>query len=99
MEYVKDNGEYNKPRDFRGTFGRNDQTTLDLINTCKYVFKDKRGEYVYDASHFNEEGKVIFVRRYTDQLCKHCGASAANHWNEGVQVYPIVNGKTCAGLI
>ena len=97
MRYVKDTGEYNKPRDFQQTFGRNDQVTLDLINSCKYVFKDKQGEYVYDASSFDDDGKVVFVRQYTAK-CKNCGSAAENHWDEGVQVYPIVNGKTCNGL-
>ena len=96
--YTKDTGQYNKPRDYRQTFGRNDQTTLDLINSCKYVFKDNQGEYVYDADHFNTEGEVVFVRRYTDQPCKHCGASTTNHWSEGVEVYPVINGKTCSGI-
>lgn len=95
MHYVKDTGKYNQPRNFQNTFGRNDQTTLDLINTRQIVFKDQQGEYVYDADHFNEKGDVVFVRRY---LCKNCGVLADRHWEGGVEVYPIVNGKTCAGL-
>lgn len=65
MTYTKDNGKYLRPLDFSGTFGLplND-TCLALINSCKYSYKDKGGEYVYDATSFDEKGSVYFTKIY-----------------------------------
>jgi len=62
-QYAKDNGEFLTPRDFTQTFGRQDQITLDLINSCRDIYKDRQGEYVYDASGFDVNGHVIYTRR------------------------------------
>jgi len=67
-EYAKDTGKYLTPLNYSGTFGKVDNTALSLINSCKYVYKDKGGEYVYDATSFNDLGEVTFTKRYLN--CK-----------------------------
>lgn len=62
--YAIDNGKYLKPLNFSGTFGKVDETCLSLINSCKYTYKDKGGQYVYDATSFDNAGNVYFTKRY-----------------------------------
>lgn len=64
MEYVKDSGKYNAPLNYSGTFGKVDHVALALINSCKNVYKDAIGEYVYTASSFDASGNVSFVKEY-----------------------------------
>jgi len=64
MKYMKDTGHYNEPRNYSNTFGKVDKTALDLINSCKYVYKDERGEYVYTAISFDSAGNVTFTKEY-----------------------------------
>lgn len=54
MTYLKDTGNYREPKNFSGTFG----------NSCKYIYKDGQGEYVYDAVSFDFSGYVTFNKRY-----------------------------------
>lgn len=62
--YTTDTGHYNRPLNYKNTVGKVDQTALDLINCCKYVFRDEHGEYVYTAKSFDEQGNVYFVKEY-----------------------------------
>lgn len=64
MQYVKDTGKYREPLNYSGTFGKVDNIALQLINACKYVYKDEKGEYVYDATSFDAAGNVTFTKRY-----------------------------------
>jgi hypothetical protein len=40
------------------------ETSLNLINTCKYINKDKNGKYVLTAKCFDLLGNVTFVKEY-----------------------------------
>lgn len=62
-QYSADNGKYLRPLNFAGTLGKVDNTALQLINSCKHVYKDAQGEYVYDATSFDAAGNVYFTRR------------------------------------
>lgn len=65
FSYVKDNGKYLKPVNMAGAFGSKvDDLTLQLINSCKYVYQDGEGDYVYDATSFDEQQNVYFTKRY-----------------------------------
>ncbi len=64
VQYSKDNGQYNGAHNYSGTFGKVDSIALQLINSCKYCYKDKGGEYVYDATSFDAAGNVYFTKRY-----------------------------------
>jgi len=52
-------------KNFADVFGLplND-THIQLINSCKYIKKDKAGEYVMTAATFDEVGNVTFVKEY-----------------------------------
>jgi hypothetical protein len=63
-KYAKDTGKYLRPLNFSGTFGRVDKVALDLINSCKYLYRDKRGEYTYTAVAHDQEGNVTFRKTY-----------------------------------
>jgi hypothetical protein len=62
--YAKDKGQYNGARDFSRVFGTITSTSILLLNCCQYLFKDKDGEYVYDATSFDSSGNVSFTKRY-----------------------------------
>lgn len=40
------------------------QTSLNLINVCKYIDKDKQGKYVLTALSFDALGNVTFIKEY-----------------------------------
>ena len=40
------------------------QTSLNLINSCKYGYKDKKGKYVLNAVSFDALGNVTFIKEY-----------------------------------
>ena len=62
MKHLKD---YRGTRgNFSGVFGKVDEVALQLINSCKDVFKDEKGEYVKDATSFDSDGNVFFTKRY-----------------------------------
>jgi hypothetical protein len=63
--YAKDKGFQNKPVNYAECFGLPlNSTHLALINSCKYIHKDKKGAYTYNAVSFDEAGNVTFVREY-----------------------------------
>lgn len=63
MTYAKDTRKNNLIADYRGTFGRVDSVAVSLINSCKYIYKDGTGEYVYDAELAGPYGFIEFKRR------------------------------------
>jgi hypothetical protein len=64
MRYAKDTQKDNLIANYSGTFGKVDLIAVQLINSCKYVYRDNGGEYVYDAALHSEPGHVIFTKRY-----------------------------------
>lgn len=65
MNYTKDNGKKLQPVNYAECFGLPlTQTHLSLINSCKYLHKDKTGIYSYNAVSFDDAGNVIFVKEY-----------------------------------
>ena len=66
MQYTKDNGRYTKPLNYSDTFGNVTDKSLQLINSCLYVYRDKHGEYTYIATSFDEQGNVYFTKTYLD---------------------------------
>jgi hypothetical protein len=61
-QYVKDDGIYVK--NYFNTFGRVDDTALQLINCCRYVHRDKQGEYTKMAKSYDSAGNVTFEKVY-----------------------------------
>ena len=43
------------------------QTSLNLINACKYINKDKKGKFVLTAKSFDSTGNVTFVKEYLNK--------------------------------
>lgn len=65
MIYTKDNGKYLQPVNFADTFGLPlTAISLQLINSCRNIYKDKAGEYIYYATSFDAAGNVSFTKQY-----------------------------------
>lgn len=62
--YRKDNIKGNLVRDFTGVFGTVTDVSVSLVNSCKYVFLDSGGEYVYDAFLHSKPGHIEYKKRY-----------------------------------
>jgi hypothetical protein len=64
-KYKKDSGKYLNPINYSNVFHTPfNNTVLCLINTCKYIYKDKGGEYQYEATSFDAAGNVYFEKKY-----------------------------------
>lgn len=67
MIYTKDNGKKLQPVNYSNVFHIPfTATTLALINSCKYMHKDKKGIYSYNAVSFDNVGNVTFVKEYKE---------------------------------
>ena len=65
MEYSQDNKLRMQPVNYAECFGLPlTNTHLQLINSCKYMYKDDNGVYTYNAVSFDELGNVTFVKEY-----------------------------------
>lgn len=65
--YKKDTGKYKSPVNYSEVFGVVSDISLRLINSCQYVYKDKKGTYVYEAVSYDGFGNVFFHKQY----CKY----------------------------
>ena len=65
QNYKKDNGKYLNNIDF-SNMGTVTNTTIQLINTCKDVYKDNKGKYVYTAVSF-VNNLVSFEKEYINK--------------------------------
>ncbi len=65
MQYTKDNGKKLQPVNYAECFGLPlTNTHLSLINCTKYMYKDAKGIYTYNAASFDSLGNVTFVKEY-----------------------------------
>lgn len=62
--YAKDTRKNNLIVDYSNTFGTVGSTEISLINCCRYIHKDKGGEYSYIAELHEKPGYVIFKKVY-----------------------------------
>lgn len=58
---------------------------------------EKCGGHGKLAMGYNGLGEVVATTPCDDCRCANCGESWERHWDDGVQVYPVVRRKTCRG--
>lgn len=41
-----------------------DNTCLGILNACRQVYKDDKGEYTWYADSFDQSGNISFSKKY-----------------------------------